>query len=244
MSTFYIKNNQVKGNEIQIIGDDVNHIKNVLRYKKGDIIDICSEDGTIFTGEILLLNDKEITVVITDMNRTIESKLNITLFQALPKSDKMDLIIQKCTELGVNEIVPIITDRVIVKLDKVAEEKKVARWNKIALEASKQCGRQRVPSVNDVHNLKNLIEKISKYDIVLVAYEGEKNNSLKQVLKSKTSEWKNIAILIGPEGGLSENDLKQLDFNNTTKISLGPRILRTETAGFMMLAILMYELEG
>lgn len=120
--------------------------------------------------------------------------------------------------------------------------KKLERWNKIAYEASKQCGRQCIPTVQNVDNLKNIIEKFSKYDIVLLPYEKEHGKNLKQVL-SKYSNLKKIAVVIGPEGGFSERDLSLLNLPNKETITLGPRILRTETAGMAVLSMLLYEIE-
>ena len=161
----------------------------------------------------------------------------------MPKADKLEWIIQKCTELGISEIVPVITDRVIVKLDEKSTSKKLERWNKIALEASKQSGRQKVPEVKKPINLKNLVENISKYDILLFPYECEKETTLKSALRNLDKKCKNIAILIGPEGGFSEEEVELFHFENVKQVTLGPRILRTETAGLVTLAMLLYELE-
>ena len=169
MSTFYIKNNQIEENKILIQGEDVNHIKNVLRYQNGDKLEVCDEDGTRFYTKISGMNQNEIILDILEIsNDTTEPNVNITLFQGLPKADKMELIVQKCTELGVSSIVPVIMDRVIVKLDEKSEGKKIERWQKIAKEAATQSGRQRIPYVEKAINLKNSIEKLSKYDIVIV----------------------------------------------------------------------------
>lgn len=244
MSTFYIKDNQINLDKVQIIGDDVKHIKNVLRHKIGDSINICNENGKKYVAKIISYKENVIDLVIEEeLNVATESSTNITLFQGLPKFDKMESIIQKCTELGVNEIVPIITERVIVKLDEKSKEKRLERWNKIAKEASKQSGRQRVPKVENVIHIKNIIEKILKCDIVLLPYEMEQVITIKDVLTKLDKKVKNIGIIIGPEGGFSENDLRILEHEKVKKVTLGPRILRTETAGIAVLAIIMYELD-
>lgn len=245
MSTFYIKDNQIKNDIIIITGEDVKHIKNVLRYKINDMIDICDDKGTLYSGKIIEYKENEVIAKIEDIMDTVkEPDFNVTLFQGIPKGDKMELIVQKCTELGISKIVPLYTDRVIVKFDNNSAKKKVERWNKIAKEASKQCGRQKIPIITEVLNLKNIIEIIPKYDIVLVAYENETDNTIKQILQRRNKDWKDIAIVIGPEGGFSESDINFLRGENVCTITLGPRILRTETAGLVTLAILMYELEG
>ncbi len=169
--------------------------------------------------------------------------VEVDLYQGLPKSDKMDLIVQKCTEIGVSTVIPVITDRVIVKLDDKSAAKKVERWNKIAIEASKQSGRQKFSTVDNVTFLENIIEKLSKYDIVIVPYECEKTSTLKAKLKNN-KEIKSIAVVIGPEGGFSEKDIEVLErCPNVEKVSLGKRILRTETAGIATLAMILYEYE-
>lgn len=245
MSTFFVKNNQVTEKSIEIIDEDVNHIKNVLRYKIDDEIDVCDENGTRYKTKIEKFEKDSIMLEIIEKSiKNTECSLNITLFQGLPKADKMDLITQKCTELGIKEIIPFISERVIVKLDDKSETKKQERWQKIAKEAAKQSGRQIVPNIKKTINLKNIIENLSKYDIVIVPYECEKEHNIKSILKESKKDIKNIAIVIGPEGGFSENDIKILEeAKNVKKVSLGPRILRTETAGIATLAMVIYELD-
>lgn len=248
MSTFYVKNAQIIENKINIEGSDYNHIKNVLRLKTGEKIDICDESQVRYNVEIESFSDKNVICKIESVDeKTTESPINITLFQGLPKGDKLDLIIQKTTEMGVNTIIPVQMSRSIAKIDDKNQEKKLERWNKISLEASKQCGRQRVPSIEKAINFKNIIENISKYDIVLLPYENEKTVTIKKALKSigdSGKSFKNIAVIIGPEGGFSEEEIKTiLMLENVHIVSLGPRILRTETAGIATLAMIMYELE-
>lgn len=245
MSTFYIKNNQIEENKVIIQGEDVNHIKNVLRYQNGDKLEVCNEGGTRFYTKISDMNQNEIILDILEIsNDTTEPNVNVVLFQGLPKADKMELIVQKCTELGVSSIVPVIMDRVIVKLDEKSEGKKIERWQKIAKEAATQSGRQRIPYVEKAINLKNSIEKLSKYDIVIVPYECERENTIKALLTNIDTNVKNVAVVIGPEGGFSENDINILKgLDNIKLVSLGKRILRTETAGIATIAMLLYEYE-
>ena len=246
MSTFYVKNEQVIENKIAILNDDVNHIKNVLRYKIDDEVDVCDENGVRYKTKINSFgNDKIMLDILEKSDINTECNINITLFQGLPKSDKMDLIVQKCTELGVKEIVPFISERVVVKLDEKSESKKLERWQKIAKEAAKQSGRQIIPNIGNTINLKNIIENLSKYDIVIMPYECEKEHMIKNVLRNLENDVKNIAVVIGPEGGFSEKDVEILEnCANLKKVSLGPRILRTETPGFIALAMVIYELDS
>ncbi|MBO5143560.1 MAG: 16S rRNA (uracil(1498)-N(3))-methyltransferase [Clostridia bacterium] len=248
MSTFYIKNEQIAGNKIKIIGDDYNHLKNVLRYKTGEKLDVCDENAIRYNTKIIEYTGEEVIceIVAIDKNTT-ESPINITLYQGLPKADKLELIIQKATEIGVNEVYPVQMERSIVKLDEKNIDKKLDRWNKISAEASKQSGRQKIPQVHRVINLKNIIENISKYDIVLLPYENEKSATIKDTLKvcmERNPKIKDIAVIIGPEGGFSEDEIKKLnDIENVRTVTLGPRILRTETAGLATLSMLVYEFE-
>ena len=242
MSVFYVKNNQINNEEATILGEDVKHIRDVLRYNVGDSLDICDENGIRYITKILNFNKDNILLKILKVSDfTTEASVNVTLFQGMPKADKLELIIQKCTELGISEIVPIITDRVIVKLDDKSTEKKLERWNRIAMEASKQSGRQKIPVVQKPIKLKNLIENISKYDIVILPYECEKEVTLKAVLRNLSENCKNVAIIIGPEGGFSEEEIEVLNLSNVKRVTLGPRILRTETAGLATLAVVLYE---
>lgn len=245
ISTFYIKQSQIIEDSIEIIGDDVNHIKNVLRYKLNDELEVCDELGARYYTKISeFLPNKILLEIIEKSEKNTELPVKIDLFQGLPKSDKMDLIVQKTTELGISNIIPVITDRVIVKIENGNERKKIERWNKIALEAAKQSGRQVIPTVENVMNLEKIIEKLSKYDIVIVPFECEKDSTLKNILKNVRNKVENIAVVIGPEGGFSDRDIKILEkCQNVEKVSLGKRILRTETAGLATLAMLLYEYE-
>jgi len=181
MPKFFIESNQINNNTIKIKGEDVNHIANVLRKQIGDELNICnSTTSDNFLCKIIEINKESI---ICDIIERIENKSdnspNITIFQGLPKADKMELIIQKCTELGVNEFVPLQMERCVVKLDSKNEAKKIERWQKIAETAAKQCGRNNIPKVENLINIKKLCNLLDKYDIVLVAYEQEKENTLK-----------------------------------------------------------------
>lgn len=164
----------------------------------------------------------------------------------MPKADKLEFIIEKCTEIGVKQITPVIMKRTIVKLDEKDKIKKLVRWNKIAEVAAKQSRRDEILKVNSMINFKNLFEKWNEYDIVLIAYENEKENTLKRVLKSLPKEKNNfnIAVLIGPEGGIDEQEINQIKENSNYQIvTLGKRILRTETAPLVISSNILYELE-
>lgn len=247
MPKFFINQNQIDDNNIiNIIGKDVNHIKNVLRLQLDDDIQICNLDkAQNYLCKIIQINNENIKCeILKEINSFTEPNIDLTIYQGLPKADKMELIIQKSIELGVKEITPVQMERSIVKLDKKDENKKIDRWQKIAEVASKQCGRDIIPKINNIIDIKNICNIISDYDIVLLAYENEKENSLKIEINKLKETNKNlkIAVIIGPEGGLEVSEVEMLKQSGAKVISLGKRILRTETVAFVLESIIMYEL--
>lgn len=252
MSKFFVKTEQIENNNIIINGDDVNHIINVLRMKKGDEIQVCNQEtGDNYNAQITQYTKNEVDCeIIERINKTTESNVNITLFQGLPKFEKMELIIQKNTEVGVKRIVPVIMERTVVKIDEKVASKKLERWQKIAEIAAKQSMRDIIPNIDNITKLKEI--DTTEYDVVLVAYENEEHNMLKTELQklerkiksnNSSEQQYNIAIVIGPEGGISEKELVMLAEKNAKFVSLGKRILRTETAGVVMAGNIIYELE-
>ena len=250
MPKFFVKEEQVKSDIINITGNDVNHIKNVLRKKQGDILTICNiANMTDYLCEISQISDNLIECKIQQkLKESVESNVHVTIMQGLPKADKMELIIQKSVELGAYDITPIEMKRCVVKLNEKDKMKKIDRWQKISEVAAKQSGRNIIPKVNNIINLKNICNSLKEYDIVLVAYENEKNNTIKEELKkikeinNKENEIK-IACFIGPEGGIDEEEINLLRKSGAKTITLGKRILRTETASLNLLNVIMYELE-
>ena len=249
MPKFFVESSQIKDNKIVILGQDVNHIKNVLRKTIGNNIEICNKDNSQnYLAEITSINKEKIeckTIKIIENNT--ESNIDITIFQGLPKSDKMELIIQKSVELGATRIVPVSMKRCVVKLSEKDEQKKIVRWQKIAEVASKQCGRSVIPKIGNVVKVKDICDLILEYDVIFVAYENEEENKLKSELKKiKTclNEKTKIAIVIGPEGGLEFDEVQSLKKNGAKVITLGKRILRTETVALNMISIINYELES
>ena len=247
MPKFFIKTENLKENkEIWITGSDVNHIKNVLRKKIDDKINICNSD-TQKNYECVIKNIEENKIVckiLDEVKSLAESNLNITIFQGLPKSDKMELIIQKATELGVKTIVQINTKRTVIKLKDKDKQNKVDRWRKIAEVAAKQSGRDIIPTIENIINIADI--KFDEFDKIFVLYENEEKISIKdeiEQLKNDNKEELNIGIVIGPEGGFAESEIEQLRLNqNVSVVTLGKRILRTETVALVVSGILMYEL--
>ena len=250
MPKFFVTQEQINGETIKIVGKDVNHIKNVLREKVGDELIICnSSKEQNCLCEIIGISEESIKCkIIKTLENNVESNIKVTIMQGLPKADKMELVIQKSVELGVYDIIPIEMKRCVVKLTDKDKPKKIQRWQKIAEVAAKQCGRDRIPKIETIINVKNICNLLEKYDIVLVAYENEKENTLKHELKkikekSEKQEIK-IAIIIGPEGGIAPEEVEQLKKDGAKSITLGKRILRTETVALNVLSIIMYELEN
>lgn len=247
MRKFFVKQENIKKDKIEIVGNDVNHIKNVLRLKKDDQIQICNQDThENYLCEICEL-DKDFvqTKIIEKMETVTEGNVNLHIFQGLPKADKMEFVLQKGTELGVSKFIPVSFKRSIVKLSGKDEIKKIERWQKIAEMAAKQAKRDLVPNVEHVINVKDICNFVPEYDIVLVAYEEENQNYIKHELcKIKnTKETLKIAVVIGPEGGIEKEEIEILKEAGAKVVSLGKRILRTETVALQIASIIMYELE-
>lgn len=248
MPRFFVKNEQIKGTKIEILGEDVKHIKNVLRKQIRDNIEICDQDTEkSYICEIEKIGNESILTNIIEELQSYDDNIKVDIYQGLPKADKMELIIQKSVELGVNSIIPVAMKRCVVKIDSKDESKKIARWQKIAESAAKQSGRSTIPEIKNIVNIEKIIQLIKEYDCVIVAYENEKNNTIKRELleiKEKVHDKVKIAVVIGPEGGLEEKDVELLKHNGAKIVTLGHRILRTETVALNVLSIIMYELEN
>lgn len=248
MQKFFVKASQVESNKIYITYDDVNHIINVLRLKKGDEIQICNiDDSKNYIAKIIEHKKEEVICEIkSEINKTTEPKVKIDIYQGLPKADKMELIIQKTTEIGVRSIIPVSMERSIVKINAKDEEKKIQRWQKISEVAAKQSKRDIIPKIENCIKLNEVLDRIDNYTKFIVAYEEEKSNTLKQVLKDiKIKDESNvkIGVLIGPEGGIDEKEIQLLK-DKVSVVTLGSRILRTETAPIVLVSNIIYELEN
>lgn len=248
MPKFFVNEKNIKDKKIVIIEEDVNHIKNVLRKNVKDTLEICNaESGENFLCEIEEIEkDKIICRIIEKMETTSEPNTYVHIYQGLPKSDKMELIIQKAVELGVSEITPTNMSRCIVKLDGKDAKKKIERWQKISEVAAKQSGRDIIPKINNLCNYNEIVNQCKEYDTVILAYENEKENKLKneiEKLKKLQKDKRKIAVIIGPEGGIAQEEIIRAQSDGMKIITLGNRILRTETVALNILSILMYELE-
>ncbi|OGC16966.1 hypothetical protein A2282_08700 [candidate division WOR-1 bacterium RIFOXYA12_FULL_36_13] len=250
MHRFFVPQDQIKNGTITIKGNDTNHIKNVLRLSEKDVIEVFDSSGNIYTSIIKKIEPDKISCVISGIKKEeIEPQTKITLAQCLPKGKKMDMIIQKATELGVFNIIPVVSERTIPKIEEKSD-KKISHWQKIAKEASQQSGRSIVPQIKSLTKFEDIVKPSINYNFKLIPWEGEKNNPLKEavVVASQNSEplqqdHKKILVLIGPEGGFSQEEVKMANANNFISVSLGKRILRVETAAIVILAQLFYDFE-
>lgn len=232
--------------------EDLHHMMRVLRLSEGDEVDVSDTVEWEYRARIVSLSETEAQLEILDKQSfSGESDIDITLFQGIPKQGKMETIVQKCVELGVKEIVPVFMDRTVV-VDRGNFGKKIQRWNKVSAEAVKQCRRGIVPEVREPLKMKEIYELFDDYDLVLFPYENEKGTTIKEELLAAANPLyaeitgnvlERIAVIIGPEGGFSEAEAGEIVSHGGKSVSLGRRILRTETAGMAAIAMIMYELE-
>ena len=248
MHLFYVEEENInrESSLVTITGEDVNHIKNVLRLKQNEKITVCNGQGTDFLCIIEQVKDKEVEVkILEEYSSTGELGTKIYLFQGLPKKDKMELVIQKATELGAAYIVPVMNKRSVVKLeDSKKEEKKLTRWNQIAVSGAKQCKRGVIPEVLPVMKYEKALEfATDKCDMIIVPYENERGvEYTKEVLASIKGKG-SVGIFIGPEGGFEEEEIDMAKVKAAHIVSLGNRILRTETAALAAMTMVMMACE-
>lgn len=240
MHKFFIEKNQIMGDNITILGSDVKHIKDVLRLRINDQIEI-SCDGFNYLCQISVIEKSSIQLNIKDKcEGKAESKVDIILFQGLSKGNKMEFIFQKGTEIGLKSFYPTITNRSIVKIKDInKEQSKVERWNAIVEEAAKQSKRDFIPKVENIVSFKDMIEILKDKSNIIVPYEDEKIITIREGLSNLRDE--PIYIVIGPEGGFEKEEIEKLKGIGAKIVTLGPRILRTETAGIVTATIILYE---
>lgn len=241
MYNFFVDESQITEKSVEIIGDDYKHISKVLRMSINEKISVCTKHTEErFLAEITSIDTSKVICTILEKFKSNEMKVNVTIYQGIPKSDKMEYIIQKSVELGAKTIVPVEMKNCIAKIKD--PDKKIPRWQAISESAAKQSKRNMIPKIEYPINMQKMFGEFDKYDLVLVAYENEKNANIKDIFE-KNKDIKNIAIIIGPEGGITESEIKQIEEKNGISISLGSRILRTETASLALLSIIMYEFD-
>lgn len=224
--------------------DDVKHISKVLRLKEGDLIEAVDADEKEYVAEIVMIDKKSVQIEVKEEvigNRELDVRLCV--YQGVPKGQKMELIVQKLTELGISEIYPVHFARCVSQMKEEKEEKKLKRYEKIAYEAAKQSKRTRIPTVHPVLSVEELLAAVRENDCTLLFYEEEKEKMLKSFFKNyPVADVRRMGIIIGPEGGLTEEEVSQCVKEGCHMVSLGERILRTETAAMVAGAIVAYEL--
>ena len=245
MHHFFVSPDQIDEKYVTITGGDVNHIKNVLRMRIDEELLVSNGQDKDYYCKIESISDDEIKAAILDEEfEGTELPTELYLFQGLPKSDKMELIIQKAVELGVKEIIPVATKRCVVKLDDKKEASKIKRWQAISESAAKQSRRTIIPQVSPVMSFKEAINRAKEFELGIIPYENFKDMKETREVLEKVQKGIKIGIFIGPEGGFEESEVQYALENGIHPISLGKRILRTETAGLTILSVLMFELEN
>lgn len=245
MHHFFVTPSQVRDGDIFVEGQDVNHLKNVLRVKPGEAVAVSDGDNRKYVCTVERYEEGTAVLrICEEQEADTELPSRICLFQGLPKQDKMELIVQKAVELGVSEVVPVVTRRSVVKLDEKKAGKKVQRWQSIAESASKQAGRGHIPKVAQVAGFKEALLQASGLDVLLIPYElAEDMRETKKVIGSIVPG-QSVGVFIGPEGGFEREEVEAAIEAGARPITLGRRILRTETAGLTTLSVLMFHLEG
>ena len=244
MYHFFVTQDQIGPETITITGPDVNHMKNVLRMKPGEEILISNGVDKDYHCQVETLDSDAVTARILSVDEEgTELPGKIYLFQGLPKQEKMELIVQKAVELGVYQVIPVAMKRSVVKLDAKKEEAKIRRWNTIAESAAKQSKRIVIPEVTGVMSVKEALAYAADFDLKLLPYENARGMAATKEQVEAVRPGMDIAVFIGPEGGFEETEVEEARAAGFYPVSLGKRILRTETAGLTMLSILMYQME-
>ncbi len=244
MSRFFINKAQINGTEATILGGDAYHIARSLRMAVGDTVTLSDGEGTSYSAVLTKIRDDECTAEIKEtLTVSGESPVHITLYMAYPKGDKLETVVQKSVELGASEIIPFESSRCIKRPTGDKLEKITARLSRIAEEAAKQCGRSIVPSIGTVKKMKELLPDIGSYDLALLCYEGESSLTVKAALDGYEKADGRIAVIVGSEGGFSPEEARALCEAGAVSVSLGPRILRCETAPDYCLSVISSRFE-
>ena len=239
---FTPKNNMnLEQNTCIIEGEDVKHISKVLRCKENDKLEVCDMDNNEYICAIKEINkDNIILDIIEKVNIKRESNLKVKLYQGMPKGTKMELILQKLTEIGVDEIILVQAKRSVTKIDNKKEDKKIERWERIIYEAAKQSKRGKMPKLTGVLSFNEALEDMKNNDLNICPYENERTVSIKEAIRGLNIN--SVGIFVGPEGGFEEEEIEKIQNIDGKVVSLGPRILRTETASVVASSIVLYEL--
>lgn len=243
MDRFFVEKNNInlENNTCTIEGEDVKHISKVLRCKVGEQLEVCDCNNSEYLCEITNIDKDVVNLdIIEKVDIKRESDIKVKLYQGLPKGPKMEMILQKLTEVGVDEIILVQTKRSVAKVDDKKEDKKIERWERIIYEAAKQSKRGQLPKLRGVLSFKEALEDMKSNDMNICPYENERTVSIKNAIKDANIN--NIGIFVGPEGGFAEEEIEKIQDIDSKVVSLGPRILRTETASVVASSIVLYEL--
>lgn len=250
MQRFFVE--KIDGDIIEISGSEAHHVKNVLRKKKGDAVFLFDGKGNEYKAEIERIGGLEIILkIVTKTKKDMEPKIKINLYQSIPKLKKFDFIVEKSTELGVSKIIPVVSARTQIAQIKDTDytDRKIKRWRKIALAAAKQCGRTVIPEISVITNFQDAVKSVSicknlSESVSIIPWECEQKNTLKTVLKSLNfSIPQALNLFVGPEGGFSNAEIERACKCGVIPVTLGKRILRTETASIVIISNILYELE-
>jgi 16S rRNA (uracil1498-N3)-methyltransferase len=247
MQRYFVEPMQFGDREVTIVGEDARHIGRVMRSKPGDKLIVSDGGSREVLAEITFIEPQQVTAtIIEELAGSGEPWLQVTVAQSLPKGDKMETVIQKCTEIGAASFLPFLSERTVVQYDSKKEEKRLARWQKIAKEAAEQAHRSKIPVVELSVKWEELLAALPGYDLVCLCYEKEDGRQLRDVLKPFVTELTpdmkvNVAVVVGPEGGFTEAEVREAEAAGAVSVGLGRRILRTETAAMAALTCIMYE---
>ena len=244
MSRFFVPKENVQEKLIYVDGPEARHILNAMRMKEGDKVVVFDGTGNEYTGFIKEVKSKSLIVeIVSTQAHKRERTLEVTLAQSIPKKEKMDYIIEKATELGVQNIIPITSERTIVKVAKERSDNKITRWERIAEAAAKQCGRTDVPEIKNIQKFYNAVDEINNFDLALMACLSEDTISFKEAISDFHTG--KIIVFIGPEGDFTPDEIEMAKDNTNCKfISLGKRVLKSDTAGLYILSVLNHELSA
>lgn len=240
MHYFFIEGaSLVEGQVVELLPEDVNHVYRVLRLREGALLYVGDGRETVFRGKITAAGPKSVKVLLEQPEAPAESPLQITLLQSLAKGEKMDLIVRQSAELGVSRVIPVVTGRSVPKWDEHKERRRLARWQSIARSAASQCRRGRIPAVEPVVNFLEVLDRLPPHreGLTVVPWEGEKRFSAGELSRQPFPSGGTVFLFIGPEGGFEESEIKTLSASGAATVHLGPRILRTETAAAVSLAL-------
>ncbi|MCM3171040.1 RsmE family RNA methyltransferase [Paenibacillus sp. MER 99-2] len=247
MQRYFVSEEQFQERSVVITGDDARHISKVMRGKPGDKLIVSDGRTREALVEIEGIEAGEVTTnIVEPLEMDHEARIHVTIAQSLPKGDKMETVIQRCTEIGAVAFVPFLSERTIVQYDAKKESKRLERWGKIAKEAAEQSHRNRIPSIEQPLSWKGLLSSFEGYDLVCYCYEKENGKQLRDALKPFVEklgphDTANVLIVVGPEGGFSEKETVEADQAGAVSVGLGKRILRAETAGMAALTCVLYE---